>query len=290
VLKNGTLVLADGEYLRRADLLSLRVAAPEFVSDIAPGAEDEEDVSDGRGSSLPRTPTSIVAPAGGLGDSPAAAAPDASAAQPESSESRPASAGAPPSAGPVCKPAVCKTCNACHEPFTRTSNVQQRCPACQRQVERAKAVARLAARRAARPTQRPSQAALAVAIPHRIQAVRDWWALRTAGMDATAAAARLNTPERRQACLAKSLSADMLHYYGKQHHVNNVRGRLPVRARPPEGGTPGAPSAIPESGVPASAGPASLCARLQFVARRVGAAESLLARAERALEILEAAP
>ena len=35
ILDNGTLVLADGEYLRRQDLASLRVAAPEFVSDHA---------------------------------------------------------------------------------------------------------------------------------------------------------------------------------------------------------------------------------------------------------------
>jgi hypothetical protein len=320
ILDNGTLVLADGEYLRRQDLASLRVAAPEFVSD---HATDDP-------------PDPVHAPAAGPGTAerplgtradPTVGAPGKPAggkARPTgpTGQTAPASAGATPAG----MPAVCKTrahdCSDCHLPYTRTSNVQTRCPKCarERRIGKQQAARRALAAKRGKVVQ---SRATAETVAARLQIVAEWRVLRTAGMTADEAARSLDTPERRATCLGKTLTADMMNWYIHQYRSQlppppaGVQRQAPKRPAPgtaerplgtradPTVGAPSAPGtpaapAVAGLGVPPLGGPQSPAApafpmttlsdRLMAMVERIADSEALLARAERALEILETAP
>jgi hypothetical protein len=300
VLPNGTLVLSDGEYLRRADLVSLVVAKSQWVSDLAEGAEGAEGPADGGLVEAPLPAAAAPAsppPAGAPGSA------ETSRAQHPIGSEADQTVGAPSTSRPQ-QPRLNPqaTCKDCHLAFQRTSNVQKRCPTCQRLVENAKQRARMAARSAARPTQRPSASTMDAAIAARIEAITTWWTLRVSGMNGTAAAAQIDTPERRQACVAKSLTEDMLRYYIKQYRkqLPAVPAELRQRSRLASAPAPGnadlliGSKADPTVGAPSRCQPphlpGTLIERLLAAVGRVCEASTLINRAERALAILEAAP
>jgi len=279
----GSLVLDDETWISRPRLTWLKLHKVEFAQDTADGADDRQaDPSD-------RT--------------------DPTDRQAEARQQ--SKVGAP-------LPAVCKTppvtlhpCIDCQQPYRRTSNVQKRCVACRRRRILQRRRATYAAR-----GRTVSPQATAAQIAARIQTAVEWWALRASGLDATAAAARLDTPERRQACRAKSLSRDMMVWYIRQYRdrlpappAGLSRGGLQIPAsrlavassQPPVAGAPSVPSVpsvpfpapsvpFPAPGVrpPHSPRTSGLAARLVAFADRLGAAEDLVSRADRALAILEA--
>jgi hypothetical protein len=303
VLPNGTLVLSDGEYLRRADLVSLVVAKSQWVSDLAEG------LADGGYEEAPLPAAAAPAsppPAGGPGSA------ETSRAQHPIGSEADQTVGAPSTSRPQ-QPRLNPqaTCTDCHLAFQRTSNVQKRCPTCQRAVNNAKQRARMAARSAARPTQRPSAATMDAAIAARLEAVTAWWVLRTAGMTGVDAARQIDTPERRHACVAKSLTEDMLRYYIKQYRKQlpavpaELRQRSRLAGAPAELQAPGnaetsraqhpiGTKADPTVGAPSPCPPphlpGTLIERLLAAVGRVCEASTLINRAERALQILEAYP
>lgn len=252
IRETGTIVLDDETWLSRPKLTWLKLHQVEFARDTAPSTDaDEEDEA---------------APAPGN-----AALPSGSRADPTVGAPGPAPAGIP---------AVCKTCRDCGKPFTGTSNVQKACPDCTHAKVIARARVKRAEKAAAKGTAVTPRADAAV-IAARCALLAQWGALRATGLTSLHAAAQLDTPENRAGCRAKNITPDILSYYAHQY-----KGQIPPPA-PGNADLPIGTKADPTVGAPGTSQPQALCDRLIAFADRLGAAEALVHRAERALEILE---
>lgn len=296
VRPNGTLVTTDEEWLRLEDLVAIRVVAPELASD---------HVTDGdRGSSLPRTPTSAAA----------ATAPPSHAPPPPA---------APPPPHPANVTRKPRTCARCGEEFRPTGNRQVRCTDCRRALQSAAQRARRAAKRSGKAPRGTNQTPPPEIIEARISMVREWLILcEREDISQRQAAAKLDTEANRSACRTKGLNLTTLNRWRYDYRVliggdassspAADSGVPSVPARPTAGGgdaaalpaqpAPSAPcaadrtdegsgeSATPRPPEASPSAAADLAARLRGHAERLDQVDSLLARATRALTILDEYP